>query len=272
MTYMNIPYQLTELPSPPPCQFKSIWKVQANNAYQVVQSQGLSTPGLFVTLEGKGKFVQEDTTIELTPGTILFVKASTPCSYECAEDDWKFYFLHFDQLDMIHHLGLPIGQQIATSKIHEAIRLCERLIDTLIIQSIGYDYAANLTLQELLLIFAGEQTTRMTSNSDMERILFQMHRNIGGQFRSEDFITSNSGLSRTAFFSQFREMTGKSPTQYMLELKLASAKASLESTNLSVKEIAATLHFYDEFHFSKTFKKHYGISPRSYRQAFSRLN
>ncbi|WP_164545738.1 AraC family transcriptional regulator [Paenibacillus albus] len=265
MSYINVPYQLTETQYPPPCQFKSIWKVQANSSYKVAHPQGLSTPGLFVTLEGKGKFVQGNEEKMLTAGTLLFVEEKLPCSYDCADDNWKFYFIHFDQLPMIRHLGLPVGERITTAKINEAARLCERLIEILIIQTIGYEYAANLVLQELLLLFAGDRIVKVSSNLDLGEILLQMHRNIAQPFRSEDFIR-HSGLSRTAFFSQFREMTGKSPNQYMLELKLASAKASLESTNTSVKDIAASLHFYDEFHFSKSFKKRYGISPRMYRK------
>ncbi|WP_269432460.1 helix-turn-helix domain-containing protein [Gordoniibacillus kamchatkensis] len=64
----------------------------------------------------------------------------------------------------------------------------------------------------------------------------------------------------------FRSRTGMSPSRYMQGLKLDSAKAALETTRLSVKEIAAALHFYDEFHFSKLFKQRYGISPREYRR------
>lgn len=265
MSYINIPYQLTDTQSPPPCQLKSIWKVHANNSYQVVHPQGLLSPGLFITLEGKGKFVQGDTISVLSAGTLLFVKELLPCTYQCEDDNWKFYFIHFDQLHMIRHLGLPIGERMTSAKINEAIRLCERLIEMLIIQAIGYDYAANLILQELMLLFAGDQIIKVNSNLDMEEVLLNMHRNIDQPFRSEDFIR-HSGLSRTAFFSQFREMTGKSPNQYMLELKLASAKATLESTNTSVKEIAAVLQFYDEFHFSKAFKKRYGVSPRMFRK------
>jgi AraC-like DNA-binding protein len=263
-----ITYQLTEMHSPPPCQFKSIWKVQANNSYQVVQPHGLTSPGLFVTLDGKGKFVQGDEITTLTTGTLFFVEGLIPCSYDCIDDNWKFFFIHFDQLPMIEHLGLPIGQRITSAKINEAVRLCERLIEILIIKSIGYEYAANFILHELLLLFAGDQIIKINNNLNLEEILLQMHRAIDQPFRSEDFIR-HSGLSRTVFFSKFREMTGKSPNQYMLELKLASAKVSLESTNTSVKDIAAALHFYDEFHLSKSFKKRYGVSPRTYRKMYT---
>ncbi|REE85166.1 AraC family transcriptional regulator [Paenibacillus taihuensis] len=268
MAYINIPYQLAETQFPPPCQFKSIWKVEANNSYQAVHPQGLISPGLFVTLEGRGKFVQDGKETILAAGTLFFVRERIPCSYDCVDDNWKFYFIHFDQLPMIEHLGLPIGERITSTKINEAVRLCERLIEILILKSIGHEYAAHLLLQELLLLFAGDQIIKLGSSLDLEEILLHMHRAIDQPFRSEDFIR-HSGLSRTAFFSQFREMTGKSPNQYMLELKLASAKVSLESTSTSVKDIAAALHFYDEFHLSKSFKKRYGVSPRSYRKMHS---
>ena len=43
-------------------------------------------------------------------------------------------------------------------------------------------------------------------------------------------------------------------------------KATLQSTNLSIKEIADNLNFPDQSFFGRYFKKHTGISPKEYRQ------
>ena len=40
----------------------------------------------------------------------------------------------------------------------------------------------------------------------------------------------------------------------------------LRNTGKSVKEIAFTLEFSDAYYFSNIFKRHYGISPRDFRQ------
>ncbi|MBB6672503.1 AraC family transcriptional regulator [Cohnella nanjingensis] len=270
MSYMDIPYRLDESAEPPACRFRSVWKVQANDAYQVAQSNGFAALGLFVTYEGQGSLTVDRTVdsgrFELQAGTFVFVQAEVPCSYRCRDGDWKFYFFEFDGLERVRHWGLPIGRVATTARMPEAVRKCEQLIDGMIVQPIGYRDSAHNLLNELLLLFAREPSIgRAKRHPELDAVLYRMHKNIGTPFRVDEAVR-DSGLSRTAFFSRFRETTGTSPAEYMLGLKLASAKASLEATNLSVKEIAAALHFYDEFHFSKTFKRRYGVSPRDYRR------
>ncbi|WP_201008587.1 helix-turn-helix domain-containing protein [Paenibacillus glycanilyticus] len=269
MSFMNIPYELEEHPLPPPCKFRLIWKVQADNAYQVTKPAGFSFPGLFATWEGKGVITLGSEQHELDAGTYIIVPPDISTAYRCLNGNWKFYFLEFDSLDMALGLNLPVGIPVSTAKMAEAARMNERLINNLIMKPAGYAYDSHLAMQELLLLFARERNAdRSGRHPELDDILYRMHQTIGQPFPTEEWIRQ-SGLSRTAFFTRFRERTGMSPNQYMQELKLAAAKTSLETTQASVKEIAAALQFYDEFHFSKLFKKRYGLSPRAYRQGAS---
>ncbi|WP_171686776.1 helix-turn-helix transcriptional regulator [Paenibacillus planticolens] len=265
MSYMNIPYGLDREPIPLP-QFISIWKVQANDTYNISKGKGFDVPGLFITYEGKGILSQGEQHHELHAGTCFFVQEAIPSTYRCQNNDWKFYFLDFSSLDVMPFLQLPVGRVIATGKVADAIQLCERMIDTLIAEPFGYAYSANMILQELLLLFAKEHSAAPSSrHTELNNILIYIHRNMNKAIRIEELI-AQSGLSRTTFFSRFRSITGQSPSDYILNLKLESAKVSLETTNVSLKEIAAHLQFYDEFHFSKLFKRKYGLSPSAFRR------
>ncbi|MBM7563118.1 AraC family transcriptional regulator [Paenibacillus sacheonensis] len=269
LAIMNIPYEQDPNFSNAAFRFRSIWKVVANEAYQVSNSMGFEYPGIFVTYEGKGQFSSSGGTHDLDAGTYIIVPRRLPCSYRCAEGDWKFYFFHFDPMDMASELDLAVGQPAFTANMTEAIRLCERLIDSLILQPIGYAYTAQLAAQELLLLLARERSANgQNRHPELDDILFQMHKHIGQPVPIDDFVR-RSGLSRTVFFARFRARTGMSPSRYMQELKLSSAKAALETTNAALKEIASALQFYDEFHFSKLFKQRYGMAPRAYRQSLA---
>lgn len=266
MTYMNIPYGIWEKSDIPLCNFISIWKVQANDSYQVSKGEGFNAPGLFITYKGEGTLSQSTDRYKLHAGSFFFVQEAIPSTYRCQNDDWKFYFLDFNSLDMPHFLQLPVCEVVSTGKLTEAIQLCERMIDNLIAQPTGYAYSANMLLQEVLLLFAREQSIADTfRHTELNNILIYMHKNIDKPFRIDELV-KKSGLSRTSFFKRFRSITGLSPSSYILKLKLESAKASLDTTNLSVKEIASSLHFYDEFHFSKLFKRSYGLSPSAFRR------
>ncbi len=58
-----------------------------------------------------------------------------------------------------------------------------------------------------------------------------------------------------------RRVLNATPQQAFLAVRLARARALLAGTSLSVKEVAATCGFADQFHFSRVFKKHFGIPP-----------
>lgn len=54
--------------------------------------------------------------------------------------------------------------------------------------------------------------------------------------------------------------------EHLTAVRLFSAKSLLLYSNLSVSEIAFSVEFNDSNHFSNTFKKCVGVSPRDYRK------
>jgi len=68
---------------------------------------------------------------------------------------------------------------------------------------------------------------------------------------------------------KFKELTGKSFKQYLINLRLTQAKQYLIDTNYSVSEICFNCGFNDISNFLKIFKKHENISPLQYRIKFS---
>jgi transcriptional regulator GlxA family with amidase domain len=63
----------------------------------------------------------------------------------------------------------------------------------------------------------------------------------------------------------FRSEVGKSPIEYLRQLRMHRAKYLLETSFLSVKQIAHQIGVKDESHFVRDFKKAYGASPTLYR-------
>lgn len=79
-------------------------------------------------------------------------------------------------------------------------------------------------------------------------------------------ISRRSGWSYETLRKRFSDVYGISPARYRFERRVEAAKSLLLDTRLANKEIAATLGFADEFHFSKRFKQAVGVSPREFRQ------
>ena len=68
----------------------------------------------------------------------------------------------------------------------------------------------------------------------------------------------------------FKSDVGMPPMRYLRLLRMERAKYLLESSFLSVKEIAYRVGLNDESHFVRDFKSTYGSSPALYRSHFRR--
>jgi len=88
---------------------------------------------------------------------------------------------------------------------------------------------------------------------------------------SAEAIAKNIGISYSGFRRAFKELTGTSPSKYMLELKLNEAKLLLHTTNLPIKEISYSLNFENPDYFPIFFKKRTGKTPTEYR-SFASFN
>lgn len=73
-------------------------------------------------------------------------------------------------------------------------------------------------------------------------------------------------VSYSKFRKDFKQVTGMSPNQYHLELRLGKASELLRASNLPVIEVADQTGFETLFYFSRIFKKKFNVSPREYRQ------
>jgi AraC-like DNA-binding protein len=78
-------------------------------------------------------------------------------------------------------------------------------------------------------------------------------------------LAGHIGKSVSFISHLFRNEFGLSPGQFIISEKINSAKKIL-SRGASVRETALELGFYDEFHFSRTFRKKTGISPAEYKK------
>jgi transcriptional regulator GlxA family with amidase domain len=72
-------------------------------------------------------------------------------------------------------------------------------------------------------------------------------------------------ISQRTLNRRFLSASSISPTQYLQQIRLASAKDLLRSSNLSISETAYKTGWSDPARFSAVFKRQTGFSPRAYR-------
>ncbi len=81
-----------------------------------------------------------------------------------------------------------------------------------------------------------------------------------------DALAAHFGRSRSHISHLFKTNTGLSLRAYCNDLRLTDARLLLQSTELSVTEIAYEVGFEDASYFIKLFREKYGTSPRKFRE------
>ena len=99
----------------------------------------------------------------------------------------------------------------------------------------------------------------------VENLRKQLDDSLGGRFSLAEYAASLN-CTESALIRSFRRYYKTTPHEYLMENKILEAENYLLYTGLSVKEIAATLAFSDQYHFSNTFKSRKGCSPTAFRK------
>lgn len=81
-----------------------------------------------------------------------------------------------------------------------------------------------------------------------------------------DSFAQGLGYGRTNFFKKVKQLTGMSPNDYIRKIRMEEAARLLLTTNMTAAEVAYKVGFEDQYYFSKSFKKYYGLPPSQYRR------
>lgn len=96
------------------------------------------------------------------------------------------------------------------------------------------------------------------------RQLVQAH---SGRARSVTFYAAALCITPKYLTELVKEVTGRTASEWIAEAVVLEAKTLLQNPVLPVQQVAASLHFADQFAFSRFFKNSTGLSPTAYRQA-----
>lgn len=97
-------------------------------------------------------------------------------------------------------------------------------------------------------------------------MLEYIEKNYGKCIRLKD-IANITHISTTRLSVLFKEKTGKSFTQYLIDFRMEKAMELLKNTDKQMKEIALLVGYDDYAQFSKMFKKLYQMTPQDFRKS-----
>lgn len=250
---------------------------------------------LFYIISGGGEISLPHSTYKLSPGTVIIFPSGT--EYMWCVENVEYYAINFDYTQNFTHIDKSLHTKTADSvkdsdilenvvftdaeELNKPIiiyngkhmennfrniitefyvkgefckTLTSCLLKTLIIQIIYSNQNARKTKKEKSSLIIRDIIEYITANYDKD---------ISNAKISEKFSFNPSYINRI-----FRLHTGTGMHEFLVNYRINAAKEMLTNNYMSVEEICSSVGFNDMPHFSKTFKKHTGLSPTEYRAHF----
>ena len=97
------------------------------------------------------------------------------------------------------------------------------------------------------------------------RVIDYIEQNLAGPINLKD-LAQMSGLSQAQFGRAFKAATGFSPHRWLLEARVRRAQRLLLDADTSLSEIALSVGFSEQSHFTRVFQRVVGATPGSWRR------
>lgn len=210
---------------------------------------------------------------KVTPGTLFYLY---PQKWHNFDPDhgtiWSEYWVLFDGVKAAKSFGNVIP---ATNKSfyqigldQEFISLYEELYYVWFYQGKGFREYSFLLLHEILtkawLRING--FTFQRKKDLLYRVKTFLWNNLSLPECDFHKFAASENMGYETFRKHFKKMTGYSPKQYFLILKINRAKELLLRQDERIKNVSENLGFDDPYYFSRLFRKKEDVSPGEYRR------
>jgi AraC family transcriptional regulator len=98
----------------------------------------------------------------------------------------------------------------------------------------------------------------------LERVQAFIERHLGESIRV-DQLAAAVHMSPFHFARLFKQATGQPPHAYLLERRVERAKELLSDCGMALVDVAASVGFQTQGHFTEVFRRHAGLTPRHFR-------
>jgi AraC-like DNA-binding protein len=154
-------------------------------------------------------------------------------------------------------------------RLAEVVNIFSYMIKLSLNKTKGYEILLLSKTMELFWFLSQEysKSTKEDAKSlmRMEKVIIIMEKNYYKNITLEG-LAKIVNMSKSNFLRIFKSAIGKSPIDYLIDLRIKHAIDLLKNSGLTVKEISAKTGFVDNNYFSRTFKKRIGVNPKKYKQ------
>jgi AraC family transcriptional regulator, arabinose operon regulatory protein len=234
------------------------------------RSDGAPQHILIYCANGKGMFSTASKTFKVKSNQYFILPKHDYCLYAAdRKEPWSIYWIHFDGSYSDYFVKSPV-QPIDIPFTEERINLFHDLYK---IYETGFKsqnlFYANMCLWRLLGSFSARVNLSRQISSPKEKAIEEsieyMKDNMDKCFNL-DYLSRKFGYSPSHYIKLFKEETGHSPIDFLINIKMQKACSLLNMTSASVKSISLMLGYKDQYYFSRLFKQVIGQSPSEYKK------
>ena len=249
---------------------------------------GCNTHIFIYCVEGEGwvllplpanKILENNRKLPIYKNTLLVIPARIPHIYGAAEaNPWSIYWFHLE--------GEAVQQFIQSFNMHKStlyvpategvriINLFEECYEILLYK--GYSFKHYLYVSQvmryllgIIALLQGEASQDERKNVYIERSIQYMIEHMQCSLTLGE-LANHVNLSKPHFIHLFKQITGYSPIDYSLRLKIQRSCQYLDLTDHTIKVISKRVGIQDPYYFSRVFRKIMGQSPSDYRKTKKR--
>jgi AraC-like DNA-binding protein len=233
-----------------------------------IEQRRLESYAIVLAVAGAGRYSDElGVAREIEPGDVLILFPGLRHSYGPGHDQrWDEFYMVFDgpAFEFLEQVGtLDRNNAVISLRPFEAIlaELMEIGSAPRPVDPRGRAMEVCWFLRVLMQIvlpgrpaqtWVDRARTRLGGDLDQEFDLSQ--------------VAADAGMGYESFRKRFKLATGMSPAEYRSARRIETARELLASTSLSIRQIAANLGYYDEYHFSRRFREAAGSAPGAFRR------
>lgn len=126
-------------------------------------------------------------------------------------------------------------------------------------------FDADETLRHMEAALAHRRTLGGPTQQLVRRALVFIQAHYAEPLTRED-IAGHVGISPDYLTDCFRQELGVTPMAYLNRYRLLQARELLANSDLKITQVAFAVGFHESAHFTRTFQREVGVSPRAYRQ------
>ncbi len=250
---------------------------------------------LFYLLRGKASITVEDQLRVMSPDSLLLIPSGTRYLFEAEADTFMFVF-NYDHTCAFSKFSTPLpiiplqepytppaGMQtpfytdaealnrpLFLTGMHSLIPALRHITEELRFRRVGWEAKSSAYLKGILIDCLRLAPAGGSGNDTAERLLAWLRENCC-HCPDADEVSRHFGYHPVHLNRIMHRAAGVTLHQYVLQCRLDEAKHLLETTKLSVEEIAFKTGFSYVSNFSGCFSRMTGITPGAYRKAHQGL-